>query len=157
MRNRRFVRLLDPALRNIQGPRSLMREPVKKSLPPQSVQVQKPHSVQKKIVQGDPPVRHDDVQDRDGSLVIPDAADLDQGVQHAEDGNAVPGQEVGGVAVHVPADQGLGERADDVQEAEQARPRRIPKPNPKYSPEVYDLSYVGVRKRSRKSIRRADS
>ena len=31
-----------------------------------------------------------------------------------------------------------------------------PKPNPKYSPEVYDLSYVGVRKRSRKSIRRAD-
>ena len=36
------------------------------------------------------------------------------------------------------------------------RPRRSPKPNPKYSPEVYDLDYVGSRrKRSRRSIRRA--
>ena len=37
------------------------------------------------------------------------------------------------------------------------RPRRNAKPNPKYSPEVYDLSYVGAkpRLRSRRSIRRA--
>ena len=37
------------------------------------------------------------------------------------------------------------------------RPDRggLPKPNPKYNPEVFDLSYVGVRKGSRKSIGRA--
>ena len=36
------------------------------------------------------------------------------------------------------------------------RPRRTAKPNPKYSPDTYDLSYVGVksRVRSRRSIRR---
>ena len=36
------------------------------------------------------------------------------------------------------------------------RPRRNIKPNLKYSPEVYDLSYVGIkpRLRSRRSIRR---
>ena len=157
MRNRRFVRLLDPALRNMQSPRSMMREPVKKSPPPQSVQAQKPQPVQKKHVQEAPPARHDDVQDRGGPLDNHDGADRDQGVQHAEDGNAVPGQEAGGDDVHVPAEQGHGVCADDEQDAGQARPRRSPKPNPKYSPEVYDLSYVGVRKRSRKSIRRADS
>ena len=36
-----------------------------------------------------------------------------------------------------------------------ARPHRIKQPNSKYSPDVYDLSYVGSRTRSRKSIRRA--
>lgn len=37
------------------------------------------------------------------------------------------------------------------------RSRSNVKPNPKYSPEVYDLSYVGIksRTRNRKSIRRA--
>ena len=37
------------------------------------------------------------------------------------------------------------------------RPRRITKPNPKYSPEVYDVSHVGIRSRtrSRRSVRRA--
>ena len=40
---------------------------------------------------------------------------------------------------------------------DQPRPRRSPKPNPKYSPEVYDLRYVGAvpRVKSRRSIRRA--
>ena len=39
---------------------------------------------------------------------------------------------------------------------DQPRPRRNAKPNSKYSPEVYDLSYVGgkQRTRSRRSIRR---
>ena len=36
-----------------------------------------------------------------------------------------------------------------------ARPHRIKQPNSKYSPDVYDLSYVGSRTRSRRSIRRA--
>ena len=60
-----------------------------------------------------------------------------------------------------PSDRGdRGGRADhDVQGAchqdAVQRSRRSPKPNPKYSPEVYDLDYVGSgRKRSRRSIRR---
>ena len=45
---------------------------------------------------------------------------------------------------------------DPVQLVEEgSRPNRSPKPNKKYSPEIYDLSYVGKRKRSRRSIRRA--
>ena len=141
----------------LQSPKNVMKEPVKKAPPPQSVQAQKSPPVQKKHVREAPPVRHEDVQEGGDTLGHHDDADQDQGVQHAEDGNAVPGQEAGGDDVRVPADQGHGVHADDEQEAGQARPRRSPKPNPKYSPEVYDLSYVGVRKRSRKSIRRADS
>ena len=39
----------------------------------------------------------------------------------------------------------------------QTRPKRTRKPNPKYSPEVYDVSHVGIksRTRSRRSVRRA--
>ena len=38
-----------------------------------------------------------------------------------------------------------------------ARPKISPKPNPKYSPNDYDLSYVGDKSRTRslRSIRRA--
>ena len=121
------------------------------------MQAQKPPPVQKKLVQEAPQVQHDDVHDSGGPIDRQDDAAQDQEIQHTEDGNAVPGKEAGGAEVHVPAEQGLGVRADDERDAGQARPRRSPKPNPKYSPEVYDLSYVGVRKRSRKSIRRADS
>ena len=39
----------------------------------------------------------------------------------------------------------------------QTRPKRTVKPNPRYSPEVYDVSRVGIksRTRSRRSVRRA--
>jgi hypothetical protein len=137
-RNRRFMRCLDPALRTIQSPRSVMREPAKKSPP-----------VQKQHVREDLPVRHDDVQEGGDTPGHHDDAGQDQGVQHADD-DAVPAPEVGGDgAVRVPADQGHGVCDDDAQDGGQERPRRSPKPNPKYSPEVYDLSYVGLRKRSR--------
>jgi hypothetical protein len=78
--------------------RSVMREPVKKSPP-----------VKKKQVREVPPVRHDDVQD---GGILPnhhDDADQDRGAQHADDGDAAPGQEDGGDdAVCVQADQGPG-------------------------------------------------
>ena len=45
---------------------------------------------------------------------------------------------------------------DPVQSVEDwSRPKRSPKPNKKYSLEIYDLSYVRKRKRSRRYIRRA--
>ena len=36
-----------------------------------------------------------------------------------------------------------------------ARPQRVKQQNKKYDPEIYDLSTVSCRKRSRKSVRRA--
>ena len=134
-----------------------MREPVKKSPPPQSVQAQKSPPVQQKHVRESPPVRQDDVQEGGDTLGHHEVADRDQEVHCADEGDAVPVQESGGDdAAHVPVDQGPGVRDGDAQEGGQDRPRRSPKPTPKYSQEVYDLSYIGVRKRSRKSIRRAD-
>jgi hypothetical protein len=65
--------------------RSVMREPVKKS-----------PSVQKTQVREVPPVRHGDVQERGSLPNHHDDADQDRGAQHADDGDAVPGQEDGG-------------------------------------------------------------
>ena len=64
------------------------------------------------------------------------------------------------IVVDVPAGQLLPAQTETELAApviDQPRPRRSPKPNPKYSSEVYDLSYVGAvpRVRSRRSIRRA--
>ena len=50
MRNRRFVRRLDPTLRRTENPRTVMREPVKKNQP-----------AQREHVQEALPLRHDDV------------------------------------------------------------------------------------------------
>ena len=64
------------------------------------------------------------------------------------------------VAVKMPEDQEQLVRLETENpkpEVSQTRPRRNAKPHPKYSPEVYDLSYVGCkpRLRSRRNIRRA--
>ena len=134
-----------------------MREPVKKSPPPQSLQAQKSPPVQQKHVLEPPPFRHNDVQEGGDTLGHHDVADRDQEVHHADEGDAVPVKEGGGDgAAHDPVDQGPGVRDGDAHEGGQDTPRRSPKPNPRYSPEVYDLSYVGVMQRSRKSIWRAE-
>ena len=156
MRNRRFVRRLDPTLRNVQSPRTVMREPPKKSLPRLSVQAQKSPPVQQEHVRESTLVRQDDVQEVGETQVHHEFADVDQEVHNDDEVDAVPVREGCDDAVHVPVDQGPAVRDGDAQEGGHDRPRRSPKPNPKYSHEVYDLSYIGVRKRSRKSIRRAD-
>ena len=42
-----------------------------------------------------------------------------------------------------------------VEEHVEPRPKRVIKPNKKYDPDIYDLSYVGQRRKSRKSVKRA--
>jgi hypothetical protein len=79
--NRRFVRHQDPALRNIQSPRSVMGEPVQKSPPVQQQHVREP-----------PPARHDDVH-CGGEQGHHDASDRDQGVLHNNEDDVVPGQD----------------------------------------------------------------
>ena len=133
-----------------------MREPPKKSLPRVTVQAQKSPPVQQEHVREPTPVRQDDVQEVGETQVHHEVADMDHEVHIDDEVDAVPIQESGGDAVQVPVDQEPVVRDGDAQEGGHDRPRRSPKPNPKYSHEVYDLSYIGVRKRSRKSIRRAD-
>ena len=129
----------------IKSSRTVMRKPVKRSPP-----------VWQKHVQEPLPDRHGYVH-KSGELGHHDVADRDQEVHHADEGDAVPVKEGGGDgAAHDPVDQGPGVRDGDAHEGGQDTPRRSPKPNPRYSPEVYDLSYVGVMQRSRKSIWRAE-
>ena len=42
-----------------------------------------------------------------------------------------------------------------VEEHVEPRPKRVKKPNKKYDPDIYDLSYVSQRRKSRKSVKRA--
>ena len=37
----------------------------------------------------------------------------------------------------------------------EGRPKHVKRPNKKYDPDMFDLSYVGHRRKSRKSVRRA--
>ena len=82
----------------------------------------------------------------------------EQGGLDAADVATAPVQDVHdeGAAL-VPVERGPTVDVDDAQVGGQQRPRRAATPNPKYNPEVFDLSYVGARKRSRRSIRRAGS
>ena len=157
MMNRRFVRRLDPTLRKTENPRTGMREPFKKPPPAQRKHVREAMPDQHDAV----PVEGLSVQD-DGHQGVGglcdrhDVTNLDQGGRDADDGaNAPVRDDVGAAAAQVVVERVPDVINDDAQGGGQTRPRRSPKPNSKYNPEVFDLSYVGVRKRSRKSIRRA--
>ena len=145
MRNWRFVRRLDPTLRKTECLRTVMREHVKKPPP-----AQKEHVREASPVRHDVPVEGHAIQEGGHQ----ERGEL-QGRHDVADGAAVPLQDgdVAG-AVHVPVEKGPDELVGDAPGEGHARPRRSPKPSPKYNP-VFDLNYVGVRKRSMKSIRRA--
>ena len=139
LRNRKFVRplhtdLKKPITANLQPFEENVMAPMPPTKQAPAVEVRSPGD------QGDGDARHD---------------------QHPVTVEA-PQQVVEEEVAEAPSDRGdRGGRADhDVQGAchqdAVQRSRRLPKPNPKYSPEVYDLDYVGSgRKRSRRSIRRA--
>jgi hypothetical protein len=162
MRNRKFVRQLEPMLRNDTRPEPVRRRPVKqqpvqpkltgKNLP-SLLPAQDDHADEGPAVVhgGVPDVRFEEVQDTE---------DIHHQVDVWQDDRAVD------VRDDVPTggrdDQDQGRLFDDVTKVVEpnggtARPTRSPKPNPKYSPDDYDLSYVGnkSRTRSRRSIRRA--
>ena len=90
-----------------------------------------------------------------------DSSDLPGDVQVGVDDHNVPAAEVmheelDGSHYMIEAPLEVEQHIPDpVQLVEEgSRPKRSPKPNKKYYPEIYDLSYVGKRKRSRSSIRR---
>ena len=129
LRNRKFVRPLQPNL----------KKPITANLLPFEENVMTPaHPArQAPAVEDHPPGDQGDGDARpDPHPVLVDA----------------PQQVVNNEAAAEPHEHGDQDgRADqDVQGARHhsdvQRPRRLPKPNPKYSPEVYDLDYVEVKK-----------
>ena len=96
---------------------------------------------------GVPDVRFEEVQDTE---------DVHHQVDIWQDGQAVDGRD--DVPTGGRDDQDQGRLFEDVTEVVEpnegsTRPKRSPKPNPKYSPNDYDLSYVGHKSwtRSRRS------
>jgi len=150
LRNRRFIKKLDPELRRMPNPVPVQPKPVKKRVaksvstvpevqqePPVAEVPEAPLGVENE------PALHDEVREV-----------VDEQVEQAELVDA------DNIDVDVPAGQLLPAQPEAELAApviDQPRPKRSPKPNPKYSSEVYDLSYVGAvpRVRSRRSIRRA--
>ena len=145
-RNRRFVRQLNPALRMEASPRSMMRKEKKSN--PMMMKERK----RKVLIQEDP------IHEVPSVDVQQDLPRYEAGI----DDHSVPAPEV----MHEELDRSHDvieapleveqQIPDTVQVVEEiSRPKRSPKPNKKYSTEIYDLSYVGKRTRYRRSIRRA--
>ena len=178
-RNRRFIRQLDPRLRTPNSPRTVLRKR-NDEVPEKVTDMTAPKARAATHDEG-PPVEQEQqvhVQPQEQPVhhqqdPAPQNAVLDQyggfTRNRLED---CPQQ--GGVndllEWAIPAAPGVVGDEDHVQDVEpvavpdaenvlpaqvNARPRRAKQPNTKYSPDVYDLSYIGSRNRSRKSIRRA--
>ena len=130
------------------SPKSMMRKE-KKSNPiigkewKRKVPVQKDpiHEVPSVDVQQDPPRNKVEVDDHH----VPAAEVMNEELDRSHDVIEAPLE----VEQHIP---------DSVQVVEEgSRTRRSSRQNKKYSPEIYDFTFVGKRTRCRRSIRRAGS
>ena len=168
LRNRRFIRELDPSLLSmtppvVSTPKPVKNPPVKKKRPEASLSptVQENHQEQTVPVA---PRDSSPAGDQDHQEVLHEtpsrrilSPDYLSGQEYHDD--RVENDEV---AIEMPPEQPIETVIESVIEPPSpepglTRPRRTAKPNPKYSPEIYDVSYVGTnsRTRSRRSIRRA--
>ena len=152
LRNRKFVKELNPNLRKEPAPAPIRKKAVKKSpvenIPEARViplkenppmQVEEPHKIVEECDQHDDQLLHAAGHDDHGSDEVPDIT-------------AVENVDVDVQVPLVPV-----ETVAQEPEVGSTRPKRTVKPNVKYSPDVYDLSCVGTKSRlkSRRSIRRA--
>ena len=178
-RNRRFIRPLDPRIKTPNSPRFTQQrkrndevpEKVPDVTPPEvgvTVPDEVPQVEQEQQVHVQPaqqPVHRQQepapLQDQYGGFVrsrledCPQQGDVHDLLEWAIP--ALPGADDAEDHVQVvePVAEPHAESVPPVQDI--ARPSGAKQPNSKYSPDVYDLSYIGSRKRSRKSIRRAGS
>ena len=148
MRNRRFVRQLELMLRNDTRPETVRRRavrqpPVRPELAEKNLPSRPPiredhvDEAPAAVHGGVPDVRFQEVQDTREVLHQVDAWQDDRAVNVRDDA-PTGGRD----------DQCQGRLFEDVTEdvnpkGGSARPKRSPKPNPKYSPDDYDLSYLG--------------
>jgi hypothetical protein len=148
MRNRRFVRPMEPMLRNYMRPvparrRTAQQPPIRQELPRKSLPSRSPFQVEHvdeapaDTRGGEPDIRFEEVQDTE---------DVHHPIDVWEDGKAVDDRDDAPTRGRDDRDQ---ERPfEDVTEVLEpnegsTRPKRTPKPNPTYSPDDYDLNYVG--------------
>ena len=181
LRNRRFIKELHPSLARM-TPEPVKTTPRKKRVPkaahkvPETRQEQPPPETQAgstpactvpEAPQQDPiPTAPETQAGRTPTCTVPEATQEPappplytpyqalEGLNERLDDGVEPDE----VDTETPPDQPIQEVNEPPSPSlAQTRPRRIPKPNPKYSPDTYDLSYVGVksRTRSRRSVRRA--
>ena len=141
-RRRRFVRPLHPVMRKEKRRDTTQDQPVHEA----------PAVVRVPVLAGDQQVQGDDQQDGVEDHHIPP---VQKEVKHEGPDNHP-------VVVEAPWEESMPQIPESVpltettaSHKEGSRPKRSPKPNSKYSLEMYDLSYVWKRKKSRRSIRRA--
>ena len=150
MRNRRFIRELNPDLRRIPVSAPVMKKSLKKTAEktvaePVPDVTAAPHEVQP--VHSEEPEEVVGVHDRRDDQPLDELSQIE--VPYDNHVDVVEEQELP-VQLEM-----IVENPEP--EVGSTRPRRIAKPNSKYSSDVYDLDYVGSKSRnkSRRSIRRA--
>ena len=140
MRNRRFVRPMEPMLRNDTRPiparkRTAQQLPIRLELPRKTPLISSPAQAEHveeapdDVHGGEPDVRFEEVRETE---------DVHRKVDVWKDGRAVDVREGAQARGRDDRDQvGLFEDVMEVQEPDDGstRPKRSPKPNPKYSPE----------------------
>jgi len=131
-RNRKFVKRLAPDLKIASPPTPVQHKPVKKT-PEPAKKTPEPTPRVREIQTAPVPVPVDIDHLEEAEVVIDDLAVQDE-----------PTNEEQPVLVETVTE-------NPVPDVGQTRPKRITKPNPKYSPDVYDLSYVGGRETKRVS------
>jgi hypothetical protein len=160
IRNRRFVRPMEPMLKNDTRPepvrrRTAQQPPIRQELPRKNlpsrslVQVEHVDKAPADVRGGEPDVRFKKVQDTE---------DVHRQVDAWQDGKAIDDHDDAPTGGHDDRDQEiLFEDVTEVQEPNGGSTRPKRSPNPKYSSDDYDLNYVvsKLRTRSRRSIRRA--
>ena len=151
-RNRRFVRPLHPALRREVTPKPVMRKEKRRDTTQDQPVHEAPAVVRVPVPAGDRQVQDDDHQNGVEDHHVHPVQEMVGHGDHDSIPVVVEAPLVGSVP-QVPESVPL--TGNTASHEEGPRPKRSPKPNSKYSPEVYDLSYVGKRTRSRRSIRRA--
>ena len=141
LRNRRFVRPLDPDVH-----RPIKRSPVETHSPAPVIDDKRDLMAEKDATGTlENPVDKEYSETLEDDLEIPDenVPVTEEVLQGVVDDNQ---------AVHPNGDD-VRDHSDDIHVEE--RPKRVKRPNRKYDPDMFDLSYVGHRRKSRKSVRRA--
>jgi hypothetical protein len=162
MGNRRFLRLMEPTLRITTRPAPARRRPATQPTTRQELPRRTPMS--------SPPVQEDNVDETPAEVheggrdvcfeEVHNMEDVHHKVDVRQDVDAAEVRDDAQAGGHDDRDQErLFEDVTEVQEREDGptRPKRSLKPNPRYSPDDYDLNCVSSKPRtkSRRSIRRA--
>jgi hypothetical protein len=154
MRNRRFVRPMEASLRTPTNPAPARKKPMTPPTPrreqPKEPLPSCPRIEVEKVAKAPLEVREEVNDDRFEE--VHDTKDAHNEVDiHQDDAVAWTPDDVQAGRRAEQDQERLFEAAPDVKDINEglSRPRRVPKPNSRYSPEDYDLNYVRAAKRNK--------